>query len=135
MSQPPVPEDGHNIIIASLPCSVEFAVRCAIYRVFVVAIDDFPREFYAGTFPDHTQYSSSSFLKRVVDEGPYETGYACSGNGKAERVIRALMETRYCYPEKLQATPGFLTRQYPFPKGLVQYCKTWNGFLPASARV
>lgn len=91
-----------------------------------VAIDDFSRELYADILGDKSQYSSTAFLHRIVDECPYtiEVIYSDNGteykgttnhefvkacnsykinqkytrvarpqtNGKAERVIRTLMD-------------------------------------------
>lgn len=91
-----------------------------------VGIDDFSREIYADILPDKSQYSSTNFLHRLVDECPYtiecvysDNGHEYKGtivhefvnacreyridqkftkvatpqtNGKAERVIRTLME-------------------------------------------
>lgn len=50
-----------------------------------VAIDDFSRELYAAILPDRTQYSSTHFLKQVVDECPHEIEYSYSDNGKEYR--------------------------------------------------
>jgi len=46
-----------------------------------VAIDDFSRELYAAILPDRTQYSSTAFLKQVLEECPYtiETWYTDNG--------------------------------------------------------
>lgn len=46
-----------------------------------VAIDDFSRELYAAILPDSTQYSSTAFLKQVLEECPYsiETWYTDNG--------------------------------------------------------
>lgn len=92
-----------------------------------VGIDDYSRELYAAILPDKTQFSSSDFLKQVLDECPYtiEQIYSDNGleykgnqgnhefmkvckensieqrftkirtpqtNGKAERVIKTLLE-------------------------------------------
>jgi transposase InsO family protein len=92
-----------------------------------VAIDDFSRELYAAIMPDRSQFSSTTFLRQVLEECPYtlETWYTDNGteykgnpkehefmklcqeqdikqaytkvkhpqtNGKAERVIRTILE-------------------------------------------
>ena len=91
-----------------------------------IAIDDFSRELYADILPDKSQFSSTAFLHRLVDECPYtievifsDNGTEYKGtpnhefvkacreyrinqkftkparpqtNGKAERVIRTMME-------------------------------------------
>lgn len=46
-----------------------------------VAIDDFSRELYAAVLPDRTQYSSTIFLRQVLEECPYtmETWYTDNG--------------------------------------------------------
>jgi len=100
------------------------------YEYLFVAIDDYSRELYAGIFSDKSNWSSSLFLKRVLQECPYtierlltDNGTEYKGrygehlfmrtageagikqsftkvhtpqtNGKAERVIRTLMEGWY----------------------------------------
>jgi len=48
-------------------------------------MDDFSRELYAAILPDRTQDSSSTFLKQVIDESPYELDCTYSDNGKEYR--------------------------------------------------
>jgi hypothetical protein len=58
-----------------------------------VAIDDFSRELYADILPDKTQNSAVQFLvNNLLAQCPCQVDYAYSDNGKAERVIRTLME-------------------------------------------
>lgn len=58
-----------------------------------VAIDDFSRELYADILPNKTQDSAAQFLVgNVLAQCPYQVDYAYSDNGKAERVIRTLMD-------------------------------------------
>ncbi len=58
-----------------------------------VAIDAFSRELYADILSDKSQLSSAQFLSdNVLAQCPYEIDYIYSDNGKAERVIRTIME-------------------------------------------
>lgn len=103
------------------------AIKGDVSREYLfVGIDDFSRELYADILPDKSQYSSTRFLHRLVDECPYtiecvysDNGHEYKGtldhefvkacrsykidqkftkvatpqtNGKAERVIRTLMD-------------------------------------------
>ena len=40
---------------------------------------------YAAILPDRTRDSSSTFLKQVIDESPYQLDYTYSDNGKEYR--------------------------------------------------
>ena len=58
-----------------------------------VAIDDFSRELYAAILPDKTADSAAKFLtEQVIEPCPYLIECVYSDNGKAERVIRTIME-------------------------------------------
>ena len=60
-----------------------------------VAIDDFSRELYAAILPDKTQYSATNFLKQVLIEQRFTKVKNPRTNGKAERVIRTLLDMWY----------------------------------------
>jgi hypothetical protein len=46
-----------------------------------VGIDDYSRELYVAIKPDKTQFSSSKFLKQVIEECPYIIEQVYSDNG------------------------------------------------------
>lgn len=50
-----------------------------------IAIDDFSRELYAAILPDKTQYSSTAFLKQVLEECPYTIEIWYTDNGTEYR--------------------------------------------------
>jgi len=55
--------------------------RTSPMEYLFVGIDDFSRELYAWIYPDKTQYSSATFLHRVLDECPYTVECSYSDNG------------------------------------------------------
>ena len=58
------------------------AIKGEVAREYLfVGIDDFSRELYADILPDKSQFSSTSFLHRLVDECPYTIECIYSDNG------------------------------------------------------
>ena len=67
-----------------------------------IAIDDFSRDLYAAILPDKTQYSSTNFLKQVIEECPYTIEIWYTDNGSEYRGNPNLHEfMKLCRKEKI----------------------------------
>jgi len=71
------PGEMFNIDTKRLPAIKDSQLREYLF----VGIDAYSRELYADILPDKSQYSSTMFLHRLVDECPYTIEIAYTDNG------------------------------------------------------
>lgn len=73
------------------------AIRGESVREYLfIGIDDFSRELYADILPDKSQYSSTDFLHRLVDECPYTIEVIYSDNGTEYKGTQAHEFVKAC---------------------------------------
>ncbi|AJI56480.1 integrase core domain protein [Francisella philomiragia] len=77
------PGEMFNIDTKRLPAIKDSQLREYLF----VGIDAYSRELYADILPDKSQFSSTMFLHRLVDECPYTIEIAYTDNGTEYKVL------------------------------------------------